>query len=114
MNFPDDGTFIGTLDGQGNLNWNNGTSWQSTGSTTYAGAWSYLNKKIGPNVNSVKQPDGTYKLKIDMRRYGRPEAIGTATGSISTVNFPDDGTFTGTLVTPSCLQWSNNTTWKKY
>ena len=113
VNFPDNGTFTGTLDGQGNLNWNNGTSWQSIGSTNFAGAWDYLGR-LGPNVNSVAQRDGTNKLQIDMRRYSRPMATGTATGAIATVNFPDDTTVTGTLVTPSCIQWSNNTTWTKY
>jgi hypothetical protein len=112
VNFPDDATFTGELDGQGNLNWSNGTVWNSTGGTNFAGAWKYQGR-LGPNVNSVAKSDGTHKLKIDMRRYSRPNATGTATGPIATVNFPDDGTFTGTLVTPSCIKWSNNTMWNK-
>jgi hypothetical protein len=112
VNFPDDSTFTGILDGQGHLNWSNGTVWDSTGTTNFAGAWNYQGR-LGPNVNSVAQRDGTNKLTIDMRRYHRPKAKGTATGPIATVNFPDDGTFTGTLVTPSCIKWSNNTTWLK-
>jgi hypothetical protein len=112
VNFPDDATFTGKLDGQGNLNWSNGTVWNSTGGTNFEGAWKYQGR-LGPNVKSVAKSDGTHKLKIDMRRYSRPNATGTATGPIATVNFPDDGTFTGTLVTPSCIKWSNNTMWNK-
>ncbi|WP_310482735.1 hypothetical protein [Chamaesiphon sp. VAR_48_metabat_403] len=53
-------------------------------------------------------------MKIDMNKYGRPPALGNKTGSSqASFNFPDDATHTATLLSPSCMKWSNGTTWTK-
>jgi hypothetical protein len=110
VNFPDDGTFIGTLDGQGKISWNNGTVWQAT---TFTGAWKYEDK-YGPNI--MKARANSEELKISMAKYGRPAAFGypsLESPSQATFNFPDDATHTATLVSPHCMKWSNGTVWTK-
>jgi len=105
VNFPDDGTYTGTLDGQGQISWSNGTAWQAT---LFAGKW-YFDGQPGPAVTHVGK-----RLKISMASYGRPTAMGTVTGpSTARVSFPDEGTHTATLVSPTCIQWSNGTVWIK-
>lgn len=105
VTFPDDGTFTGTLDGQGQLTWNNGTVWQAT---QFAGTWQH-DSAWGPTIRHVGN-----ELKVGMGAYGRPDAMGTVTApSHASVNFSDDTTLTATLVAPNCIQWSNGTTWTK-
>lgn len=105
VTFPDDATYTGTLDGQGTLSWSNGTVWQAT---QFAGTWQY-DSAWGPMIRHVGN-----QLKVGMGAYGRPDAMGTVTGpSTATVNFSDDAPLTATLVGPSCIQWSNGTTWTK-
>jgi hypothetical protein len=106
VNFPDDGTFVGTLDGQGKISWNNGTQWQAT---IFNGSWFYEGKR-GPNISKASASDN--RLKIDMSKYNRPTAFGDKTSpSQATFEFTDDATHTATLVSPSCMKWSNGTTW---
>jgi hypothetical protein len=108
VNFPDDGTFIGTLDGQGKISWNNGTEWQAT---IFYGSWFYEGKR-GPSISKASASDN--RMKIDMSKYSRPTAYGYATSpSQATFGFTDDATHTATLVSPSCMKWSNGTTWTK-
>jgi hypothetical protein len=53
-------------------------------------------------------------LKVDMSKFGRPAAKGSITGWTSIeVTFPDDRTYTGELVGPGTIRWSNNSTWTK-
>jgi hypothetical protein len=108
VNFPDAGTFIGTLDGQGKISWNNGTQWQAT---IFYGSWFFEGKR-GPNISKASASDN--RLKIDMSKYSRPTAYGDAiSSSQATFEFTDDATHTATLVSPSCMKWSNGTTWTK-
>jgi hypothetical protein len=106
--FPE-GTLTGTLDGNGNLNWSNGTVWQSNpiGKNTHlSGLWRHegqddflLTRHVG---------DGNFDLTIAKR--GQQKRTGNGRGSQLTMQFPG-GTLNGTLVTPTCIRWSNNTTW---
>jgi hypothetical protein len=110
VNFPDDGTFVGTLDGQGKISWNNGTEWQAN---IFSGTWKYEDK-FGPKISNARA--NSAELKIDMSRYGRPTALGyhnPDSPSQATFNFPDDATHTATLVAPHCIKWSNGTIWTK-
>jgi hypothetical protein len=108
VNFPDDGTFRGTLDGQGKISWNNGTQWQAT---IFYGSWFYEGKR-GPSISKANASNN--RLKIDMSKYSRPTAYGdTISPSQATFEFTDDATHTATLVSPSCMKWSNGTTWTK-
>lgn len=106
VTFPDDGTFIGTLDGMGNIRWNNGTVWQAM---NFAGQWRY-----GGVPGPIVRQEGRH-LTIDMSAYRRPTAWGTLiTPNQARVTFPDGGaTLVATLVSPSCIRWSNGTEWTK-
>ena len=105
VTFPDDATFLGTLDGRGQISWNNGTVWRAL---DFAGTWNYEDVP-GPVITQLGD-----RLKVNMTRYRRPTATGTITApSLATIKFPDDATHTATLVSPSCIQWSNSTTWTK-
>ena len=105
VTFPDDATFIGTLDGRGRISWNNSTVWDAR---NFSGTWKFLDQ-AGPIVTQTGN-----RLSVDMSADGRPVANGNVTApSLAKVTFPDDGTFTATLVSPSCIQWSNRTTWTK-
>ena len=105
VTFPDDGTFVGTLNGRGQINWNNSTVWQAL---SFAGTWQYEGSP-GPVVTQSGN-----RLKVDMSAYRRPTAAGRVTAPANaSVRFPDDATFNAILVSPSCIQWSNGTTWTK-
>ena len=105
VTFPDDATFVGTLNGRGQINWSNGTVWQAL---SFAGTWQYEGRP-GPVVTQSGN-----RLTVNMSAYGRPTATGSVTAPANAkVTFPDDATFNGTLVSPSCIQWSNGTTWTK-
>ncbi len=105
VRFPDDATYTGKLDGQGTLLWSNGSTWQAT---SFAGRWRFEGRP-GPSITQVGN-----RLRVNMESFGRPQAQGTITGpSMATVRFPDDASFSATLVSPSCLQWSNGTFWTK-
>jgi hypothetical protein len=109
VNFPDDGTFIGTLDGQGKISWNNGTQWQAT---IFYGSWFYEGKR-GSSISKATSASDN-RLKINMSKYNRPAAYGDIISpSQATFEFTDDATHTATLVSPSCMKWSNGSTWTK-
>ena len=53
-------------------------------------------------------------LTIDMSAHGRPPAKGSIIDSQTIrVTFPDDATFTATLIAPRTIRWSNGTAWTK-
>jgi hypothetical protein len=53
-------------------------------------------------------------LTIDMSAWGRPTAHGSVLdGSTISVTFPDDATYTGTLLPPDMIRWSNGSTWQR-
>lgn len=105
VTFPDDATFTGTLDGRGRIRWNNGTLWEAR---DFSGTWNFSGRP-GPVISQSGA-----RLSVNMSAYGRPTASGTTiTPTLARVTFPDDGTFTATLVSPSCIRWSNRTIWTK-
>ena len=54
------------------------------------------------------------ELKVDMSKFNRPAAKGMVTGYGSIeVTFPDDRTYSGELVGPGTIRWSNNSAWTK-
>jgi hypothetical protein len=111
VKFPE-GTLTGTLDGNGNLNWSNGTVWQSNPirkTTHLTGKWKHGGQSDLISTRHVG--DGNFDLVIAKR--GQQKRTGQGRGSELTMQFPG-GTLNGTLVTPTCIRWSNNTTWVKY
>jgi hypothetical protein len=99
------GTYIGTLNGQGKISWSNGTEWEAT---EFMGSWFYERGKS----NLAIGPSRSGGLTINMNAYGRPPATGYKTSASQAVfQFPDDATHTATLVSPSCMKWSNGTIW---
>ena len=53
-------------------------------------------------------------VTVDMSAWGRPTAHGSfVDASTIRVTFPDDATYTGTLVAPDLIRWSNNSTWRR-
>ncbi|HWO09339.1 MAG TPA: hypothetical protein VNN80_07660 [Polyangiaceae bacterium] len=51
---------------------------------------------------------------VDMSLVNRPDGFGVfVDAKTMTVVFPDDRDYTGTLVTPTTIRWSNNTFWYK-
>jgi hypothetical protein len=105
ITFPDDATYVGTLDGRGSIRWNNGSVWQAL---NFAGTWQYEGTP-GPIITQSGD-----RLTVNMDSYRRPTATGTITAASSArVRFPDDITDTATLVSPNCIRWANGTTWTK-
>ncbi|NCR54473.1 MAG: hypothetical protein GPJ10_14020 [Microcystis aeruginosa L211-07] len=105
VTYPDYGTFVGTLTGRGQINWSDRSVWQAL---SFAGNWKY-DGRPGPVITQSGR-----RLTVDMSAYRRPTAAGRVTtpGNAS-VRFPDDATLNATLVSPSCIQWTNSTTWTK-
>jgi len=53
-------------------------------------------------------------ITVDMSAYHRPAAHGSIIDSSTiSITFPDDATYTGKLILPNKIQWSNNSTWTK-
>jgi hypothetical protein len=53
-------------------------------------------------------------LTVDMSAYGRPPAHGSVIDAQTvTVTFSDDAIFTGRLLPPGTIAWSNRTSWTK-
>ncbi len=125
VNFPDDASFYGCLNGA-SIYWSNGTVWTNSASAVQAveppvanerldGNWKYENFPIEAPISV--SADG--KIKIDMSAYGRPNAFGefaTVGGSKSvtnfSVNFPDDATYSG-FFSGNVIRWSNGTVWNR-
>lgn len=55
-----------------------------------------------------------YTIFIDMSLQNRPDAFGFMNDyQTMTAVFPDDRDYTGALVSPTQIRWSNNTVWTK-
>jgi hypothetical protein len=53
-------------------------------------------------------------LAVDMSAYGRPPAYGSVIDAQTvTVTFSDDAIFTGRLLPPVTIAWSNGTSWTR-
>lgn len=53
-------------------------------------------------------------LTVDMSAFNRPAANGSIVdASTITVTFPDDATYTGQLLPPNTIRWSNGSAWTK-
>lgn len=53
-------------------------------------------------------------LTIDMSAWDRPMAQGSVVDSSTIrVTFPDDATYTGTLLAPDMIRWSNGSMWQR-
>jgi hypothetical protein len=74
------------------------------------GAWTD-NGTSRPVINV----SSTGAILIDMSAMHRPNATGTVLSSTTaiSVTFPDDATYTGSLVAPNLIRWSNGSTWEK-
>ena len=73
-----------------------------------SGSWA-AGGSPGPKI---RRSDNT--LTIDMSAFGRPPATGSVVDEHTiTATFPDDATYTGTLVPPGTITWSNHTSWTK-
>ena len=73
-----------------------------------AGSWA-SGGKPGPKISRSGNA-----LTVDMSAYGRPLAHGSVIDTQDiTVAFSDDATFTGRLVPPGTIAWSNQTSWTK-
>jgi hypothetical protein len=73
-----------------------------------AGSWA-AGGRPGPKISRSGNA-----LTVDMSAYGRPPAHGSVIDARTiTVTFSDDATFTGRLLTPGTITWSNQTSWTK-
>jgi hypothetical protein len=107
--FPDDNTYKGQLVGN-TIRWSNDSQWTKVINTVFDlnGTWT----DGGPWIAVLFE--GPVSLTVDMSDFDRPTAQGTIIDSSTiTVTFPDDHTYTGTLVSPRTIRWSNGSTWTK-
>ena len=107
--FPDDKTYKGQLVGN-TIRWSNGSQWTKIINTVFDlnGNWTDGSPWIAVIF------EGPVSLTVDMSDFDRPTAQGTIIDSSTiTVTFPDDHTYTGTLVSPRTIRWSNGSTWTK-
>lgn len=107
--FPDDRSYTGQLVGN-SIHWSNGSQWQKIINTAFDlnGSWT----DGSPWVAVIFA--GPVSLTIDMSDFERPNANGKIIDSSSiTVTFPDDHAYTGTLIAPNTIRWSNGSTWTK-
>ncbi len=115
--FPDDKTYNGQLVGN-TIRWSNGSQWTKIINTVFDlnGTWT----DGSPWIAIIFE--GPVSLTVDMSDFDRPTAHGTIMplgprdhrrSSTITVTFPDDKTYTGTLVSPRTIMWSNGSTWTK-
>lgn len=107
--FPDDKPYKGQLVGN-TIKWSNGSQWTKIVNTVFDlnGSWS----DGSPWIAVISE--GPVALTADMSDFDRPTAQGTIIDSSTiTVTFPDDRAYTGTLISPSTIRWSNGSTWTK-
>ena len=110
VTFPDADTYIGTFLTPSYLRWSNGSVWQKvyTGPTQIDlnETWS-----DGLRLQHISQVNGF--LTVDMSQSHRPNAVGfVVNASTIRVSFPDDAAYTGTLLTPDIIRWSNGSQWQ--
>jgi|GEM_PF-2114168 len=109
VTFPDDKTYKGQLVGN-TIRWSNGSQWTKVINTVFDlnGNWT----DGSPWIAVISE--GPVSLKLDMSDFDRPNAQGKIIDSSTiTVNFPDDHSYTGTLISPKTIKWSNGSTWTK-
>jgi hypothetical protein len=76
----------------------------------HSGTW---NDGLGRPPGPVISVSGR-AITVDMSRFNRPTAHGTIIDQTHiSVTFPDAGTFTGDLLGPDTIIWSNNSEWLK-
>ena len=108
--FPDDRSYTGQLVGN-SIHWSNGSQWQKVINTAFDlnGSWT---DGSSPWVAVIFA--GPVSLTVDMSDYERPNASGHIIDSSTiTVTFPDDHAYTGTLIAPNKIRWSNGSAWTK-
>jgi len=108
-NFPDDRSYKGQLVGN-NIQWSNGSQWRKVINTAFDlnGSWT----DGSPWVAVIFA--GDVSLTVDMSDFERPNANGKIIdNSTITVTFPDDHAYTGTLIAPNTIRWSNGSTWTR-
>jgi hypothetical protein len=108
-NFPDDRSYTAQLVGN-SIHWSNGSQWQKIINTAFDlnGSWT----DGSPWVAVIFA--GPVLLTIDMSDFERPNANGKIIDNSSiTMTFPDDHAYTGTLIAPNTIRWSNGSTWTK-
>jgi len=107
--FPDDKTYKGQLVGNA-IKWSNGSQWTKVVNTVFDlnGSWS----DGSPWIAVISE--GPVALTVDMSDFDRPTAQGKIIDSPTiTVTFPDDRAYTGNLIAPRTITWSNGSTWTK-
>jgi hypothetical protein len=107
--FPDDKSYKGQLVGN-TIRWSNGSQWTKIVNTVFDlnGSWS----DGSPWIAVISE--GPVALTVDMSDFDRPTAQGKIIDSSTiTVTFPDDRAYTGTLISPRTIRWSNGSTWTK-
>jgi hypothetical protein len=107
--FPDDKSYTGQLIGN-TIRWSNGSQWTKIVNTKFDlnGNWT----DGSPWIAVISA--GPVSLTVDMSDYERPNAHGNIIDSSTiTVTFPDDRGYTGTLIDPRTIRWSNGSTWTK-
>jgi hypothetical protein len=74
------------------------------------GAWTdFPGHSSGPVISVLDRT-----ITVDMSAFHRPTAHGSVIDTTHiTVTFPDDTTYTGQLLAPRTILWSNNSTWTK-
>jgi hypothetical protein len=109
-NFPDDRSYTGRLTQPRTITWSNGSTWTKIVNTVFDlnGSWT----DGSPWIAIIHE--GRTSLTVDMSDFDRPAAHGTIIdNSTIQVTFPDDQTYTGTLVGPNAIRWSNGSTWTR-
>jgi hypothetical protein len=107
--FPDDKTYTGQLVGNA-IKWSNGSQWTKVVNTAFDlnGSWS----DGSPWIAVISE--GPVALTVDMSDFDRPTAQGKIIDSSTiTVTFPDDRAYTGNLISPRTIRWSNGSAWTK-
>jgi hypothetical protein len=110
VTFPDDKTYTGELKQPGAILWSNSSTWSKVFTPVFdlTGQWA-SGGVPGPIISVNANLIGVY-----MAAYHRPDAYGSILdNSDITVTFPDDKTYTGKLIPPHTIAWSNNSAWTK-
>jgi len=108
VSFPDNASFLGTLQSPNLLRWSNGSVWEKVFTGTLV---VNLNGPFtdGASFIPVSTPVAGF---IEISLTGRPTAHGFAISATQIqVTFPDDATYSATLEAPGRIRWSNNSVW---
>jgi hypothetical protein len=111
VTFPDDATYTGQLVAPNTIRWSNNSQWTKIAAPTIFdlnGKWTD-GRGPGPIISVTGN-----SLSVNMAANNRPTASGSViNGSTISVTFPDDATYTGQLLSPNRIQWSNGSFWLK-